>query len=110
MHYLSKVTDGGAAGVYKNDATIRIGTESTGTTTAEVTRHGGSGTGTGTRVGTFTIDKKVLGDTANLGDVTYRGGYIATDPPGRRDVGRVRGAGRHAVGEPFVRRRAARSH
>lgn len=82
VHYLSKVTDGGAAGVYKNDATIRIGTESTGTTSAEVTRHGGSGTGTGTRVGTFTIDKMVLGDTANLGDVTYRGGYTVTDPQG----------------------------
>lgn len=98
VHYLSKVTDGGAAGIYKNDATIRVGTESTGTATAEVTRHGGSGTGTGTRVGTFTIAKEVLGDTRNLGDLTYRGGYTVTDPQG------VVTSGEFAVqaGKPWV--------
>lgn len=44
VEYLSKVTDGGAAGTYKNDAKVTVGTETTTPATAQVTRHGGSGT------------------------------------------------------------------
>lgn len=82
VHYLSKVTDGGVAGTYQNAAEISVGTQSTGTTTAEVTRHGGSGTGAGTAVGTFTIGKRLLGASANLDALTYRGGYTVTAPDG----------------------------
>lgn len=85
VEYLSKVTDGGAAGTYKNDAEITVGTEKTSPTTAQVTRHGGSGTGGGTEVGSFTIAKQVLGDSANLDGLRYRGSYTVT-PPGRSAV------------------------
>lgn len=61
VHYLSRVTDDGAAGTYRNAAEIRVGTETSSTVTSEVTRHGGSGTGNGTRVGRFTALKTLSG-------------------------------------------------
>ncbi|MFD8769414.1 DUF5979 domain-containing protein [Microbacterium oxydans] len=85
VEYLSKVTDGGAAGTYTNEAEVTVGTEKTSPTTAQVTRHGGSGTGSGTSVGAFSISKRLLGDTANLDDLTYHGTYKVT-PPGRPAV------------------------
>lgn len=78
VEYLSQATDGGAAGMYENDAEVTVGTETTSTNTAQVTRHGGSGTGTGTEVGTFTIAKTLLGASANLDGLTYHGSYIVT--------------------------------
>lgn len=80
VHYLSEVTDGGAAGTYRNAADIKVGTQTTATTTSEVTRHGGSGTGGGTQVGTFTIAKHLRGDDANLDDLTFRGAYSVAIP------------------------------
>ena len=64
VHYLSRVTDDGAAGTYRNAAEIRVGTETSSTVTSEVTRHGGSGTGNGTRVGRFTALKTLTGPAA----------------------------------------------
>ena len=64
VHYLSRVTDDGAAGSYRNAAEIRVGTETSSTVTSEVTRHGGSGTGNGTRVGRFTALKTLAGEAA----------------------------------------------
>lgn len=85
VHYLSRVTDGGAAGTYRNAAEIRVGTATSSTVAAEVTRHGGSGSGTGTRVGTFRITKAVRGDVTGLDALTYRGGYVVSTP-GRDDT------------------------
>lgn len=64
VHYLSRVTDDGAAGTYRNAAEIRVGTETSSTVTSEVTRHGGSGTGNGTRVGRFSALKTLTGPPA----------------------------------------------
>ncbi|WP_288871405.1 DUF5979 domain-containing protein [uncultured Microbacterium sp.] len=87
VHYLSKVTDAGAAGTYQNAAEITVGTQSASTVTSEVTRHGGSGTGEGTGVGTFTISKKLDGDTANLEDLTFHGSYVVATPQGSTATG-----------------------
>ncbi|WP_082803002.1 DUF5979 domain-containing protein [Microbacterium sp. CH1] len=82
VHYLSRVTDGGAAKTYTNDAEVRIGTEVSTTVTSQVTKYGGAGTGGGTTVGRFAITKALRGDSANLDGLVYRGTYTVTTPAG----------------------------
>ncbi|WP_312674221.1 DUF5979 domain-containing protein [Microbacterium sp.] len=76
VHYLSRVTDDGVAGTYRNAAEIRVGTETSSTVTSTVTRHGGSGTGNGTRVGSFSARKTLIGPEAATGRVPVTTRYV----------------------------------
>ena len=82
VEYLVSVLDGGALGTYVNDADITIGSEETVTVGSTVRSHGGSGTGSGLRVGAFGITKRVIGDTENLEGLTFSGAFTVTTPAG----------------------------
>lgn len=79
--YMVRVTDAGAAGKYANTArSIIDGNEQT--SSADVTRQGGGGTGEGDKVGRFAITKAVIWNDAPIPGLTFQGNYSATAPDG----------------------------
>jgi uncharacterized surface anchored protein len=82
VHGNVKVTDGGRAGTYTNDADITIEGQTTRTVTGTVVRQGGGGTGSGDKVGQFSITKDVVWSDAAIPGLTFGGTYTVTAPNG----------------------------
>jgi hypothetical protein len=87
VHGNVQVTDGGAAGTYSNDADITIAGQATVTKSATVVRQGGGGTGSGDRVGTFSITKDVQWGGEPIPGLLFSGTYTVTDPDGETTDG-----------------------
>lgn len=79
--YMVRVTDGGAAGTYRNSATSIID-GNTQSSSADVVRQGGGGTGEGDQVGRFSITKDVIWNDAPIPGLTFQGTYTVTAPDG----------------------------
>lgn len=82
VHGNVKVTDGGAARTYTNEADITIAGETTRTVTGTVTRQGGGGVGGGDRVGDFSITKEVRWSDEPIAGLEFEGTYTVTAPDG----------------------------
>lgn len=80
VQYKTKITDGGAAGLYLNKAEVRVDSVKAGETTGQARWSGGSGSGIGTNVGVFEITKKVTGNATIPAERTYTGTYTVTPP------------------------------
>ncbi len=78
----SAVTDGGAAGTYANEADVAIQGQTSAPVSSTVIRHGGSGTGSGDPVGTFSITKNVVWSDQAISGLTFSGTYAVTLPTG----------------------------
>lgn len=74
------VADNGASVNYRNNATVKIGTEVPTEHREIVTFQGGSASGIGTNVGRFTITKRLAGATTGLPAQTFSGTYTVTSP------------------------------
>lgn len=86
IRYVSKVTDGGAAGTYTNSATVTVDDHQK-TVQSQVVRQGGGGTGNGDRVGRFSIEKQVLWEDAPVADLEFAGTFTVTSPSGAESAG-----------------------
>ena len=86
IRYVSKATDGGASGTYKNDATVTVGgvDESVG---SEVDSLGGGGTGVGDSVGNFSIAKDVVWEDQPVAGLEFTGTYTVTSPASEESTG-----------------------
>ncbi|MFD5600173.1 DUF5979 domain-containing protein [Leucobacter sp. NPDC058333] len=86
IRYVSKATDGGASGTYKNDATVTVGgvDESVG---SEVESLGGGGTGVGDSVGNFSITKDVVWEDQPVAGLEFTGTYTVTSPASEESTG-----------------------
>ncbi|MCW3492792.1 DUF5979 domain-containing protein [Microbacterium sp. SSM24] len=80
--YTTRITDGGAAHTYTNDADITIEGQRTVTVTGSTTRTGGGGTGSGDRVGRFDITKDVLWPADPVPGLVFEGSFTVTAPDG----------------------------
>lgn len=87
VHGNVKVTDGGRAGTYTNDADITIEGQTTRTVTGTVVRQGGGGTGSGDKVGQFSITKDVAWSDEAIPGLQFGGTYTVTAPGGEVTAG-----------------------
>lgn len=67
---------------YTNKATIKVGSKDVIEVSNVVKKQGGSGTGIGDNVGTFTINKKVTGDAIVSADTEFTVHYVVTSSTG----------------------------
>lgn len=86
IRYVSKTTDGGAAGTYTNEATVTTDGND-GHVRSEVVRQGGGGSGTGDRVGKFSITKDVIWEDASVEGLSFSGTFTVTSPTGVESSG-----------------------
>lgn len=78
----SNDTTVGNTTTYTNDATIKVGSKDLVEVSNVVKKQGGSGTGIGDNVGTFTINKKVTGDAIVSADTEFTVHYVVTSSTG----------------------------
>ncbi|WP_119697480.1 DUF5979 domain-containing protein [Microbacterium halotolerans] len=78
--FYTRVTDGGKAGTYTNEATIEIEGTETVLVENEVTHQGGGADGSGDGVGDFQITKEVIWNSMPIDDITFDGTYTVTSP------------------------------
>lgn len=84
--YTTRVTDGGVARTYTNDAEVAIEGQRTVTVSGEVVRRGGGGTGGGEPVGRFSVTKDVVWHSEPV-DIAFTGTFTVTDPQGTTHSG-----------------------
>lgn len=85
VRYTTRPTDGAESDEYTNAADVAIEGKKTTTVHTRVENQGGSGSGSGTNVGRFTITKDVIGATdavAAVDGVSFSGTYAVTTPGG----------------------------
>lgn len=85
--WLTRVVDAGASVVYTNSVDYFIENELVDAKNAQVTYRGGGGTGSGDNVGSFTINKTLLGDVTGLEELIYTGGFSIELPGGETATG-----------------------
>lgn len=85
--YTTRITDGGAAETYSNDADISVTGRRTVTVTDEEQRRGGGGTGSGDDVGRFSITKDVIWNSEPVDGLTFEGTFTVIDPEGEEFAG-----------------------
>lgn len=90
MYYRVKVqldasaneTTNGTTTTYTNAATIKVGDEDVKVVNGVVKRQGGSGTGIGDNVGSFSVKKSLAGDAIVSKDTEFTVHYVVTGPDG----------------------------
>lgn len=97
VDYYVRITDGGAAGTYTNDATVTVGSTQD-NAHASIRYHGGSGTGNGNDVGQFSVTKDVVWAEEPVADLIFEATYVVTSPTGTT----TEGSFRIADGETFT--------
>lgn len=82
VRYTTRPTDGAASAEYTNAADVAIYGQRTQTVSTRVENQGGSGSGSGTNVGRFSITKDVVGAVGAVDGAQFGGTYVVTTPGG----------------------------